>query len=235
MLRIKISLDKTMEENHFPIENGPILSEQVVKILNESDQFSGLYSISSLDLDKTEQSGQKLLHCGKSADFILSIFDFNLTVDDVLKLFKDRLFFLPQEYRVVYLKSLEAPEFKRIMSYQALSPISISHVREIDGRTEYFYPGDILFDDIFFDRLYNIHLLTGGQRLDISTCRYFQDSPLTKKKYAFKKGNKTREVKAFMQEFTIVAAPELQKILFFAGVGKLTEEGFGCVGVIDKY
>ncbi len=129
---------------------------------------------------------------------------------------------------------MDVPEFKRIMNYQALSPISVSHVREIDGKIEYFYPGVILFDDLFFDRLYKLHLLSGGQPLDISTCRYFQDSRLIKKKFTFKKGKKTREVKAFHQDFTIVAPPEMQKILFFAGVGKLTEEGFGCVGVVEK-
>ncbi len=84
MLRIKISLDQTIGESHLPLNYAPVLAQQVVKILNESDEFSGLYSISSLDLDKVQQEGQKLLHYGKSADFILSIYDFNLTTQDVL-------------------------------------------------------------------------------------------------------------------------------------------------------
>jgi len=235
MLRIKISLDKTEENNYIPIDYGPILAEQVHGILKESDKFSGLYSISSFDFDKTKDKGRKILHFGKSADFILSVYDFGVTENDLLKLFKDRKFFLPNEYQVVYLKILGVPEFKRKMSYQALSPISISQIRENDGETEYFYPGDIFFQDLFFDRIYMIHLLAGGERMDISRCKYFQDSPINTKKIKWKKENKTHQVKAFLQEFTIVAPPEMQKVLFFAGVGKLTEEGFGCVGVVDNY
>ena len=232
MFRIKISLDKTIKENHIPINYGPILAQHVVKILNEKDQFYGLYSISSIDFDQVKQIGKELLHDGKAADFILSIYDFNIVEHDLISLFKDRQFFLPNEYKVVYLKIIDPPEFKRMMNYETLSPISVSYLKEEDGSTAYLYPGDILFKDLFFDRLYNLHLLSGGERMDISTCRYFQDSPVIKKKFGFKKGNKQKQLSAFLQDFTIVAPTEIQKIIYYAGVGKLTEEGFGCVGVL---
>lgn len=234
MLRIKISLDKSEQDNYIPKYYGSILAEQVQKVLKESDGFSGLFNISSLDLDKTEKAGKKILHYGKSADFILSIYDFGVTESDVVNLFKDRIFFLPNEYQVVFLKTLEIPEFKRKMSYKALSPISVSQIREYDGKTEYFFPGDIFFEDLLFDRIYTIYLLTGGERMDVSKCKYFQDSPIDEKKLTLKKGSKVHKIKAFLQDFTIVAPPKIQEILFFAGVGKLAEDGFGCVGVIDE-
>lgn len=228
MLRIKVSLDKPDSRVYsVPLNYAGLLANQVSVILNTGFEFTGLYSISRLFFDKVNVS-QTIEHFGRSVDFVVSIFDYQITENILTELFTKKSFFLPEEYKVVYTKLLEPPTFSNMMKFKTLSPITISELQ--DGKEDFYFPGDRNFEDLLFDKLYQIHLITGGQRLDLSLCKYFQNDRLYKKRYFVGKG-KNKKVSCFFQKFTIRAPEELQKILYYAGAGKLTHAGFGCIEV----
>jgi CRISPR-associated endoribonuclease Cas6 len=231
MLRLKVSLDKVNSHaiSEIPLNYAGMLANQIKGKLQQSFAFNGLYCNSKLYFDKVNVE-EVLKHWGKSVDFIISIYDFETTLDQLLEAFQASLFLFPDKYKVVYLKPLEAPDFNRMMNFKTLSPITVSHLDEDTGTEQFVYPGEILFDDLFFERLYQIHLISGGERLDVSTCKYFQNGPYSRKVYGLKTGKgKPKKVGCYFQKFTIVAPKELQRVLFFAGAGKLTDQGFGCV------
>lgn len=132
-------------------------------------------------------------------------------------------------FRIVKVKEIPGPELY-VSRYTAASPITIPVIES--GRTvDYLEPGTELFESEAIDRLYEIHLRRGGERLSTADCKIELLSPPRRKLIQINADSANAYgVSAWLCDLQITAHIKLQRIAFYAGLGSFQELGLGMIG-----
>ncbi|HET8861460.1 CRISPR-associated endoribonuclease Cas6 [Marivirga sp.] len=259
-MRFKINLNRSGSGKFLPINYQYELSSLIYKIIDRADtdfaqylhnngytvagKAFRLFNFSRLSFDKYKVYGdeKRIEHQGQFASFYISFLVDRAAEEFIKGLFMNQQLQLGDKitqihYEVSGIESCERPVFQEKMRYRCLSPILIKQKRA-DGGENYLQPKDKDYAEIL---AYNLCSKAQAFALNADELNLGHQTPqidfqLNGKVY--KNGvlikqhtSAATHMIAYMYEFELTAPPELHEIGYYAGIGHLNSQGFGCVEV----
>lgn len=124
------------------------------------------------------------------------------------------------------------------VAFLALSPIFVD--RHLHGRkvaATHLVPGDSLFEQLVHHNLVEKYrLLHGTLPPEDWAITRFRLLSLPRKKMITIKSftSQATRLRCYFCSFELTGEPELLEIAYYAGIGRLNSQGFGCVGLLEK-
>ena len=262
-MRFRIRLNRISRERYLPINYQYELSAAIYKIIDRSDsEFSEflhsqgylafgkqfrLFTFSRLGFQgyKIINEAARIEHYGQEAWFEISFMVDRAAEEFIRGLFVSQDMGIGDKisrisYQVSHIEAVAPPLFKKTMSYRCLSPIFVRSKR-MDGGEDYLRPGDDGYEEIL---LANLLSKASAYALSGSDIGAFHETPpliqLVPRGKIYKNGVRIKQLTAkesqligYMYEFDLTAPIELQEVGYYAGLGHLGSQGFGCVGVCN--
>lgn len=258
-MRFRIHIDRLSKQQFIPINYQYELSSVIYKIIHRSDsEFSHflhsrgyiafgkqfrLFTFSRLSFDryKVIKEAGRIEHYGTKASFEISFLVDRAAEEFIKGLFREQEFGLGDkisavDYQVSSIEACTPPVFKDVMHYRALSPLFIRRKRSHGGE-DYLSPEHPDYLNLFAQNLLSkskaYQEVLSDSELPMEGAPKIELKPLGK---IYKNGVKIKQMTAeqsmligYMFEFELSAPAELQEIGYYAGLGHLNSQGFGCV------
>ena len=141
-------------------------------------------------------------------------------------------------FRVEEVKTCPPVVFLGNMTFQALSPVFMD--RHLQGRkasSTHLAPGEPFFEDLLHHNLVEKYRLLHEQLPpeDWVVTRFHLLSPPRPKMIAIKRFTpQATRLKCYFCSFELTGEPALLEIAYYAGIGRLNSQGFGCIGLLEK-
>lgn len=251
---LKLHISKSVYGNILPINYQYELSAVIYKILSSaSEDYSAwlhgngyrhdcgkvfkMFCFSRLHFEKSKliKGFDRLAILSENACCQVSFLPEVGTEKFIMGVFLNREFDLGDKnskvrFEVSNIEALPSPEFNEEMEYYSMSPIVIRQLQE-DGRKKFLSPTDEKYADAIEIGLKSRYEAFYDRGLDFK----IEFESLTEPKSSLvtiKAGtpHETR-VRGYNYSFKIKAPIEIQKMIYQAGIGELSSQGFGCVGV----
>ncbi|MEA2042821.1 MAG: CRISPR-associated endoribonuclease Cas6 [Bacteroidota bacterium] len=254
-MRIRLGLSVSSDSKVLPVNYMYELSAWIYKTLNYgSPEFSEwlhskgyisekkafkLFTFSQFDVPQYQVFNDRLKIRSDEVYLIISFLPIKAVETFVAGIFiKQSLSIGDKKSKVdFYVKSVERlpdPEFSSTMRYRCLSPIFIDKAVEGQKYKSYLSPRDQGYETLFSTNLISKTLAHEEQlsiRPEAIKLKHFGK---IRKKGITIKANTRDESKliGYMFDFELQAAPEIQRIGFYSGFGRLNSQGFGCCEII---
>lgn len=233
------------------------LSSTLYKILNKGDvNFTSwlhdhgycknkksfkLFTFSNLYVPSFRIEGTRFHILSDVVKLKVSFFPIEAIEVFVIGLFKNREFILGDRFsqvpfEVVNIERLPEPEFVPRMAFKTLSPMFIEEQFPDKRRTVHLQPDDPKFAELLHLNLLEKYRAFYGQEPDASwpaTHLHLLSSPKAKT-ISLKTGTpQETRMKGYMFQFELDGQPELLRLGYDGGFGRLNSQGFGCVEVLS--
>lgn len=160
----------------------------------------------------------------------------------VVGLFKNRTFVLGDRrsqvpFEVINIERMPEPVFTSRMAFKTLSPMFIEEQFPDTRRTVHLQPDDPKFAELLHLNLLEKYRAFYGQEPDVSwpVTRLHLLSVPKAKTITLKSGTpQETRMKGYMFRFELEGQPELLRLGYDGGFGRLNSQGFGCVEVMEK-
>ncbi len=162
----------------------------------------------------------------------------------IMGLFKNKQIIIEDKFSKTHLKVLEIvqekePEFSQTMKYKLESPVIVKSKNEQTNKTEFISPQHKDFTKIIIENLqkkYSAFALQNNIEIDQSIINNINIEILEKtqksKKIMFKNfAQKNVNFRGYFFNFILTAPIEIQKIAYYAGIGKSNALGFGYLSI----
>ncbi len=186
----------------------------------------------------------RIEHFGREATFEVSFLVDRIAEEFIRGIFLNQEIYLGDKisgttYQVQRIEAVASPMFLSTMHYRCLSPILIKRKRKSGGE-DYLSPLEEGYADVLLKNLLSkslaMSLVTSTNEVGLSN--ELPDLKLAVKGKVFKNGVTIKQLTpqqtkliGYSYEFELTAPIELQEIGYYAGLGHLGSQGFGCVGV----
>jgi len=144
-------------------------------------------------------------------------------------------------FEIREVEAIPEPDFTDNMTFKTLSPIVLSKNSDYKGQKSELYlkPEDKDYFYYFKKNLEEKYIsfcnTTGTQILEYKLNDFILHDDSKPKLITIREGtDQETQVKGYYCTFTLKGHPEFIKLGYFAGFGKLTSLGFGCVKIIPK-
>lgn len=232
------------------------LSSILYKVLNEGDEdFTlwlhnqgyckgkkafKLFTFSNLQVPSYRTRGNRFHILSDVVKLKVSFFPIEAMEAFVIGLFKDRSFVLGDRFsqvpfEVVNIERLVEPEFASRMVFKTLSPMFVEEQFPDTGRTVHLQPDDPKFAELLHLNLLDKYRAFYGREPDASwpVTRLRVLSVPKAKTIALKAGTpQETRMKGYLFQFELEGHPELLRLGYDGGFGRLNSQGFGCVEVV---
>lgn len=263
-MRIKIYLETLRPSYFLPINYMYPLSAVVYKIFSAGSEEVAewlhqegfrdsrgkphkLFNFSQIVFDKYKIEGESI-YCNGDCHFIMSSPLETVLIDTFVNgIFRVQNIFVGNQlfgnqFRIKQVEILKPTKFNLEHDYRTLTPISLSTMMKIDGKTKihYYRPNELGFITALVNNLKNkyhlLHKIEYNGNIEI----FIPDmNKVRSKLFTIKEGMPEQtKVKAFNLALKVVAEPELHKTLYYCGLGEKNSMGFGMVeliGNIEKF
>ena len=254
-MRLKLEL-KLVEGTTLPCNYMYELSSCLYKILNEGNpEFTSwlhdsgfckgkkafkLFTFSNLYIPRFQIEGDRLRILAHAIRLIVSFYPIEAIDAFVIGLFRNRRIEIgDRKSRVMFevstLERMPEPEFVSRMSFKTLSPLFLEEQFSDSRRTVHLQPEDPKFAALLHLNLLEKYRAFYGQEPESSwpETRLHLLSVPKAKIIALKAGTlQETRVKGYMFRFELEGQPELQRLGYDGGFGRLNSQGFGCVEVM---
>lgn len=232
MYRLKLHLQKN-NQGVVPFNYHFHLANSVIKRLNWTEPFDGLFCIGKLNFDPFKVLKHEGGFAHSDATLELGVMT-SMTYQHIYEAFVEKELAIPGTitqstltWTVTNVQRIELPTEQT--TFNTSSPILI-HQKE-NYRTKYLYPDDPLFKDLFIDSIYRNWLdFSNDKRIDISKVSIHFDK--WKSRLITMREGTPQEIKVRameMQNLYIKAPDPIIHCALTAGVGHLTNMGLGCI------
>ncbi len=257
-MRLKLHLSVIAKQNNkpeIPINYQYELSSWIYKTLNfgnpefsewlhsqgyisENKSFK-LFTFSHFNIEKFRINKDRLQILSPEISLTLSFLPIKAIETFVMGIFKNQKFGIGDKQSQVdfVVKSVERmpePEFIKKMKYRCISPIFIDKIIDEQKHKSFLSPEQEGYEELFSTNLIS-KLLAHREFSSInpSEIKIKHFGKIRKKGIAIK-ANTPQETKliGYMFDFELQAPPELQRIGYYAGFGRLNSQGFGCCELI---
>ncbi len=235
------------------------LSSCLYKVLNEGDsEFTAwlhnkgyckekkafkLFTFSNLYIPCFKIVGDRLRILSESVRLVVSFYPIEAIEAFVIGVFRNRQMEIGDRkskiaFEVVNIERLPDPEFVSHMAFKTLSPMFIEEQFPDEHRTVHLRPDDPKFIELLHLNLLEKYRAFYGQEPDASwsATHLHLLSPPKAKTIALKAGtSQETRIKGYMFQFELEGQPELLRLGYAGGFGRLNSQGFGCVEVMNIF
>lgn len=254
-MRLKLVF-KLLKGSTLPCNYMYELSSCLYKILNEGDsQFAvwlheqgyckerkafKLFTFSNLYVPRFRIEGDRLQILTDTVQLIVSFYPLEAIDAFVVGLFRNRRLRLGDyksqvELEVATVERLPEPEFLPRMSFKTLSPIFIEEQFSDSSRTIHLPPTDPKFTELLHLNLLEKYRAFFGKEPDPAwpVTRLRVLSVPKAKTITLKVGTSAEtKIKGYLFQFELEGEPELLRLGYYGGFGRLNSQGFGIVNVL---
>lgn len=233
------------------------LSAVLYKILNEGDiNFAAwlhdlgyckgkkafkLFTFSNLYAPRYEIKGDRFHILAGMVKLKVSFFPIEAMEVFVVGLFRNRSFILGDyksqvPFEITEIESLPEPEFSSSMRFKTLSPIFIEEQFPDSSRTLHLSPNDPKFVELLHMNLLEKYRAFYGKEPnpDWRQTQLRLLSAPKAKTIALKAGTpQETKMRGYLFQFELKGEPELLKLGYDGGFGRLNSQGFGCVEIMS--
>ena len=206
--------------------------------INENKNFK-LFTFSHFDIPTFRINKDRLQILSPKISLTLSFLPIKAIETFVIGLFKNQEFGIGDkqsqaDFKVISVERMPEPEFRETIKYRCLSPIFIDKIIDGQKHKSYLSPEQDGYEELFSQNLIS-KFLAHSNSVSINPSeikiRYFGK---IRKKGITIKANTPEETKiiGYMFNFELKAPPELQRIGYYAGFGRLNSQGFGCCEIV---
>lgn len=255
-MRLKLILKLIGKDYTLPCNYMYELSSCLYKILNEGDpEFTSwlhdkgycierksfkLFTFSNLYIPRFDIEGDRMCILTNTVRLVVSFYPIEAIDAFVMGLFRDRRMEIgDRKSRVIFevsaIERLPEPEFVPRMTFKTLSPMFIEEQFPDTRYTDHLQPDDPKFAELLHLNLLGKYRAFYRQEPDASwpvTRLHLLSVPkakgITLKAW---KPQKTKMI-SYLFRFELEGQPELLRLGYHAGFGRLNSQGFGCVEVI---
>lgn len=254
-MRLKLVL-KIMEGTVLPCNYMYELSSCLYKVLNEGNpvfttwlhdkgyckekKAFKLFTFSNFYFSRFRIAGDRLRILSDRVQLIVSFYPIEAIEAFVIGLFKNTHLEIGDSQsrvglEVMGIEPLPEPVFTSCMSFKTISPMFIEEQFPDSRRTVHLAPDDPKFVKLLHLNLLDKYRFFYGQEPDESwpETRLHVLSIPKAKTIALKKGTaQETRMKGYLFQFELEGQPELLKLGYYGGFGRLNSQGFGCVEVL---
>ncbi|WP_065219748.1 MULTISPECIES: CRISPR-associated endoribonuclease Cas6 [Butyricimonas] len=231
------------------------LSSWIYRVLNEGNSDFGswlhdhgytrdkkqfkLFTFSNLQVSRYQIIGDRMEILSRQVSLVVSFYPIEAIESFVMGLFRDRHFTLGDRrskvaFSVDSIVRLPGIEFSGTMRFKTLSPIFLDERVGENLPSRHVSPADPVFEELIHYNLLEKYRI------------FYQMEPSpewqpTRVRLLSEPKAKTIAIKSFTPQFTqlkgymcrleLTGAPELLKMAYYAGLGRINSQGFGCVEV----
>lgn len=196
-----------------------------------------LFTFSNLYIPRFKIDGDRIHVLSDSVRLTISFYPIEAIEVFVMGLFKERCLTLgDQTSRVVFevaaIEKLREPEFTSVMRFKTLSPVFI----EEQETKKYLSPDDSGFAELLHWNLPEKYRIFYGKEPETSwTATKIRPLSIPKpKSIVIKTGTPQQtRLKGYMCQFELTGEPELLRLGYAGGFGRLNSQGFGCVETMN--
>jgi CRISPR-associated endoribonuclease Cas6 len=200
-----------------------------------------LYNFSGLK-GQTRISRKGLHYCSRRVTLVFSTIERELGNHLLRKIFSQPLWQVGElELEPESVEEEVMPEFSEMMKYVCISPLVIAGFNVYRDLKEFILPTTDKFSDLLYEstmtRMEGSGYFTPAQIAEfyrfqvVPDRRYLDRVQQSDKKfariYSVSDEGKQAEVRGYTFPFVLYAAPEVQRFIFFSGLGEFTQQGFG--------
>lgn len=256
-MRLKLILKLVGRECVLPCSYAYELSSCLYKILNEGNsEFTQwlhdvgyckekksfkLFTFSNFYFSRYQIEGDRLHILSDTAQLIISFWPIEAIDTFVMGLFKERRLEIGDRkskavFEVSTVERMPEPYFNSSMIFKTLSPVFIEEQFPDTRRTIHLSPNDPKFVELLHLNLLDKYRAFYGQEPDpfwpVTRLRVL--SAPKAKTIALKTGTpQETRMKGYLFQFELQGQPELLRLGYSGGFGRLNSQGFGCVEVVD--
>ncbi len=256
-MRLKLILKLIGKDYVLPCNYMYELSSCLYKVLNEGDSgFTSwlhdkgyckerkafkLFTFSNLYIPRWKREGDRLSILSDSVELVVSFYPIEAIDVFVMGLFKDRRIRIGDQksqvaFEVVSIERLPEPMFSETMRFQTLSPVFVEEQFPDTDRTLHLSPRDPHFAGLLHLNLLEKYRAFYTKEPDAAwPVTQIQVLSIPKAKtITIKTGTPQQtRVKSYLFDFELKGEPELLRLGYDGGFGRLNSQGFGCVEVME--
>lgn len=256
-MRLNLVL-KLIEGKELPCNYMYELSSSLYKILNEGNpEFTSwlhesgfckgkkafkLFTFSNFYISQFRIEGDRLKMLADTVRLVVSFYPIEAIDAFVIGLFRDRRVEIGDRkskvmFEVSTIERMPEPEFTSRMAFKTLSPMFIEEQFPDTRRTVHLQPDDPKFAELLHLNLLEKYRAFYGQEPDASwpVTRLHLLSVPKAKTITLKAGTpQETRMKGYLFRFELEGQPELLRLGYDGGFGRLNSQGFGCVEVMEK-
>jgi len=255
-MRIKLQLKITSDERILPINYQYAVSSWIYKTLNVSNpEFASwlheqgfslknkrfkLFCFSNIYFEKSQLQGEQIVSYSDNCSIILSFLVPDAAHHFVHGCFKNLDFVLGNKQHKLRLhvstvEVLPSPQFSESMRFEAITPVCISQIRPINGKShcEYLSPLDEAYSSLLMKNTLTKHEAYTGEKLsDSKFSLKLLSEPASKLIAITKNENETIFIRGYKFQLELNTSPLLMKTCYYAGLGEKNSMGFGLIKAI---
>lgn len=257
-MRVKLILKLIGEDYVLPCNYMYELSSCLYKVLNEGDAgFTSwlhdegyckerkafkLFTFSNLYIPRWKRDEDRLYILSDTVELVVSFYPIEAIDVFVMGLFKDRRIRIGDRksqvaFEVASIERLPEPIFSRTMRFRTLSPLFIEEQFPDTDRTLHLSPEAPQFAGLLHLNLLEKYRAFYAKEPDASwPATQVQVLSVPKAKtITIKTGTPQQtRMKSYLFDFELRGEPELLRLGYDGGFGRLNAQGFGCVEVMEK-
>lgn len=200
-----------------------------------------LFTFSNLFIPHFEIIGDRIRILSDNVRLIISFYPIETIDVFIIGLFKNRTFTLGDQksrvdFEILSIKKLPEPKFTSILHFKSISPLFIEEQFSDSHKTNHLSPENPKFAELLHSNLLEKYRAFYGIEPDPSWClTQIRLLSVPKAKTITIKSGTPQEtkIKGYMCCFELNGIPELLRIGYYGGFGRLNSQGFGCVELID--
>lgn len=200
-----------------------------------------LFTFSNFHIPRFKIIGDRLLVLSDTVRLVVSFYPIEAIEAFVMGVFKDRQLEIGDRkskivFEVAAIERIAEPVFGSKMCFKTLSPVFIEEQFPITTRTLHLAPNDPKFAELLHLNLLEKYRAFYGQEPDASwpITRLRLLSAPKAKTITLKAGTpQETRMKGYLFQFELDGQPELLRLGYDGGFGRLNSQGFGCVEVME--
>lgn len=256
-MRIKLTLEvDRSSEPIIPLNYQYELSSWIYRTLNYGDsEFSEylhkqgyvseqksfkLFTFSHLQVPKFRITDDRMKIRSREIALYISFLPIKAIESFISGIFKKQSFSLGDrrsrcKFTVRNIEKLPEVVFSDKINYRCLSPVFMDFKNKGKKHPTFLRPDNKIFPELLFGNLQSkllAHQETGS--IGISSLSFKVKGAIRKKGILIKSGTEQQtKLIGYMFDFELQAPPELQRIGYYAGFGRLNSQGFGCCKILS--
>lgn len=256
-MRLKLILEQIESSQEIPINYQYFLSSFIYRTIETSNNDYSkwlhdkgfllgkktfkFFTFSMLNIPERRIENNVIHVLSHRIDFVLSMLSLESMNNLIIGMFeKSRMKIKDADFRIRYAEKIPEPFYEDEMKFKTLSPVVISKRVEYDGKISerYMKPDEDDYPEYIKKNLeekYLTYCSNFGIKVSDKGLESFELMNLEKQKLITIRAGTSSEtrVKAFTMTFKLRGNPDIMRVGYEAGIGKLCSQGFGCVRVIS--
>lgn len=252
-MRIRLTIKPLLRNSVIPINYQYYLSSFIYRTIeNSSSEYSRwlhdcgfssgnkrfkYFTFSTLDIPEREIKSDTIKILCPQIYLTVSMLSLESMNHLIIGLFESCRFHIHDTNFIVrFAEKIPDPFFKNEMTFKTLSPVIISRIVNYNGRDSEYYmkpdePNYAVYLKKNLEEKYIIYCKNFGVKVNDDGINEFELIESGKSKLIdIRQGHPGHtRVKAYPMTFRLKGNPEILKIAYEAGVGKLCSQGFGCI------